>query len=374
MTSRLYITTRPLFKEVMMHLTTIGLVACFSTTQFHIIALYLTGLILLDKRQNNCRISRWVPARSHDAINRLLRVVPFSTRMVMGLLITFAQGLGCMGYLCIDDVVVQKPFAQKIPWVGWAYSSTEGKPVRGLHIVVLLWCCWPFKVPVAFRLWRPKDKCSAEHYKTKLELAQAMVIEVMNSHLPFSYITFDIWYNARWFTKFLANCNIVWVSQLKSNTQVIYRKKKTAVEEVGKNLKLKWRSHLEVCAVAIRVYLPEFGVIRLVVTKDGQSRYEYLVTNRLDADLTWLVIAKRLRWDIEVLFRGTKQLAGLGACQCYVDRAMVRHVALVMLSYVVLQLLRTDISETVYSVKERQQLYAITGGMAPPPPLRARTI
>ena len=93
MTSRLYITTRPLFKEVMMHLTTIGLEACFSTTQFHIIALYLTGLILLDKRQNNCRISRWVPARSHDAINRLLRVAPFSTRMVMGLLITFAHGI-----------------------------------------------------------------------------------------------------------------------------------------------------------------------------------------------------------------------------------------------------------------------------------------
>ena len=65
-------------------------------------------------------------------------------------------------------------------------------------------------------------------------------------------------------------------------------------------------------------------------------------------------MAKCLRWDVEVLFRGVKQLAGLGACQCYVDRAMVRHVALVMLSYVMLQLLRTDLSETVDSVKERK--------------------
>ena len=53
---------------------------------------------------------------------------------------------------------------------------------------------------------------------------------------------------------------------------------------------------------------------------------------------------------------------------------MVRHVALVMVSYVVLQLLRTDPSETVDGVKERWQLQVLTGGMAPPQPLRARTM
>jgi hypothetical protein len=68
---RPYTNTRPIFKEVLMHLTTIGLLSCFSPTQFHVIALYITGLILLDRRQNACRISRWLPARSHDAINLL---------------------------------------------------------------------------------------------------------------------------------------------------------------------------------------------------------------------------------------------------------------------------------------------------------------
>ena len=374
MTSRLYITTRPLFKEVMTHLMVIGLAACFSATQFHVIALYLTGLILLDKGQNNCRISRWLPARSHDAINRLLRVIPFSTRLIMALLVAFAQSQGCIGYLCIDDVVVPKPFAKKIPWVGWAYSSTEGKPIKGLHIVVVLWCCWPFKIPVAFRLWRPKDKSSTKHYRTKLELAKAMVVEILNAGVPFLFIAFDSWYNARWFTRLLSNCNVVWVSQLPCNSKVVYRNKKRSVSELADIVKLKWRSHLEVRAAAIRVYLPEYGIVRLVLTKDGEGRTEYVVTNKLDADLTWAVMAKRLRWDIEVFFRGMKQLAGLGACQCYVDRAMVRHIALVMLAYVVLELLRTDLSETVDSVKERKQLYIVTGGMTPPTPLRARTM
>ena len=191
-----------------------------------------------------------------DAINRLLRVIPFSTRLIMALLIAFAQSQGCTGYLCIDDVVVPKPFAKKIPWVGWAYSSTEGKPIRGLHIVVVLWCCWPFKIPVDFRLWRSKDKCSTRHYRTKLELAKAMVVELLNAGVPFLFIAFDSWYNARWFTRFLSNCNVVWVSQLPCNSKVVYRNKKRTVSELAEIVKLKWRSHLEVRAAAIRVYLP----------------------------------------------------------------------------------------------------------------------
>jgi predicted PurR-regulated permease PerM len=69
--------------------------ALTSSTQFHLIALYVTGLILLDKHQNTCRITRWLPARCHDAVNRLLQVVPFSTRMLMLLLVAFVQSLGC---------------------------------------------------------------------------------------------------------------------------------------------------------------------------------------------------------------------------------------------------------------------------------------
>ena len=152
------------------------------------------------------------------------------------------------------------------------------------------------------------------------------------------------------------------------------RNRKMRADAMAQTIKLKWRPHLGLRAIALLVYLPEYRVVRLVVTRDGHGRREYLVTNELQADLTRLVMRKRSRWNIEQLFRGAKQLAGLATCQSYVDQAMVRHVALVMVSYVVLQLLRTDPSETVDGVKERWQLQVLTGGMAPPQPLRARTM
>ena len=69
--------------------------------------------------------------------------------------------------------------------------------------------------------------------------------------------------------------------------------------------------------------------------------------------------------------RDSKQLAGLGACQCWTDQALVRHVALVFLTFVVLQLLRREPQETVGAVKARWQGEVLRAGQTPPQPLRA---
>lgn len=88
------------------------------------------------------------------------------------------------------------------------------------------------------------------------------------------------------------------------------------------------------------------------------------------------MVRKQSRWQVETVFRDTKQYAGLGACQCWTDQAMVRHVALVLVGVVVLQQLRRDPTESPGAVKERWQRerwqLAITRqGEQPPAPLEA---
>jgi len=51
-----------------------------SSLTFALMAVYITGLLLLDRRQNGTRIADWLPARAHDALNRLLRTHLVSTR------------------------------------------------------------------------------------------------------------------------------------------------------------------------------------------------------------------------------------------------------------------------------------------------------
>jgi hypothetical protein len=90
-----------------------------------------------------------------------------------------------------------------------------------------------------------------------------MIIEMLTVGLPFTYLTFDCWYNARWFTKFLNGCGVIWVSTLKKNTYIVYRNRKVKVGQLARKLRLKWRKHLELRAVALCVYLPGYGSVRL---------------------------------------------------------------------------------------------------------------
>jgi hypothetical protein len=107
---------------------------------------------LLDGRQTQIHVTRFLPGRYHDALNRLLRLMPLSTRVLMELLIAWVKHRKD-GYLCIDDVVVERAFAKKLPWVGWTYSFAKKRKVYRLHIVVVLWCSSDgrFSIPVAFR-------------------------------------------------------------------------------------------------------------------------------------------------------------------------------------------------------------------------------
>jgi hypothetical protein len=371
--SRLYSTTRQLYTQVARLLGDLGSPALGSPTLVALIGLYVTGLILLDVRQTQTRVTRFLPGRGHDARNRLLRVMPLSTRRLMALLRRWVQRQGSAGYLCLDDVVVEKAFAKKLPWAAWTYSFAKKRKVYGLHIVVLLWCSHDghWRIPVAFRLWRPKRCCSKQRYRTKLQLAEAMLKEVLAAGLLFEYLVFATHYTAGWFTKLLGRLSIVWVGTLHPRTIVVYRGKRQPVSELAEHLPRKWRSHLGLRAVALSVYAPTYGTLRLVVTRNRHGNFEYLVTNDLEADLTTVVLRKRSRWSIETIFHDSKQYAGLEACQCWADQAMVRHVALVLLTFVVLQLLRSDAAEPIATVKERWQLELVRQGEAPPPPLRA---
>jgi SRSO17 transposase len=243
-------------------------------------------------------------------------------------------------------------------------------------VVVLLWCSCDrqWRIPLGFRLWRPKRSCRKARYQTKLELAESLVRPVVHSGLPIEYIVGDTHYTAYtagWFTKRLAAMGLIWQGTLDPKTHVVWRGKQQSVGDVAPQLKLKWWRQVQVRAATVRVYAPKYGQIQLVVTRNRHGNYEYLASNALTSELTTMVLRKRSRWSVEIVFRDSKQFTGLEACQCWVDQAMVRHVGLVFLTFVAVQLLRQRVDEPVATVKERWQFAIISDGERPPVPLRA---
>src|SRR5919206_216112 len=98
MASRLYRTTRLLYEYVEAVLRGLGISALGTPTWAMLLTWAVTGFILLDARPTQTRVARFLPGRCHDALNRLYRLMPLSSRAVMGLLMAYAQRLGEVGY------------------------------------------------------------------------------------------------------------------------------------------------------------------------------------------------------------------------------------------------------------------------------------
>jgi len=337
----------------------LGLVTLVSPTVAGLITLYLLGLILLDKRQTPSQIAFFLPARSHDALSRLLRVVPLSSRALMKLLIALANRCPGQGFLVVDHTTIPKPYARKIPWVGGVFSTTENKVVWGMHLVLLLWSNGRLRIPVGFRLWRPRRSCRPGEYRTKVQLAKELILEVLAAGLSVEYVAFDSWYTARWFCKFLDRLGLVWIGELKRNGVVVYQHRRYQVAElvemlslIEKGGRLLWMGE---------VYRPEYGPLWLLILRRGDGKLKYVVT-------PWKTSAEdlhgrvRSRWQVERETRDTKQFLGLGSCQARADGAMVRHLALALVGYALLQLLAVDPAETAGDVKRRLQLWVWTYG------------
>ena len=114
MASRLYPTTRRALEQVARSLKVFGLGAVLAPLVLALMALYVTALLLLDRRHKGTRIADWLPARVCDALNRLLRMHDVSTRAPMKAITGWAKGLRA-GFLAVDNVVVSKPSVSAVP-------------------------------------------------------------------------------------------------------------------------------------------------------------------------------------------------------------------------------------------------------------------
>jgi SRSO17 transposase len=276
----------------------------------------------------------------------------------------FARRLDRPGYLVLDDLIVEKAFATRLPWAGWTYSFAKKRKVYGLHIVLRLSTSADrqWRIPVGFRLWRPQRSCARQRYQTKLQLAAPLLESVVAARLPVEYVVCDTAYTAGWFTKKLSRLGLSWQGTLHPDTTVYWRNLRLPVWLLAGFAETRWRMRLGVRAVRVRVGAPTYGARTLVVTRNRHGNEEFLVTKSRTADVTTIVERKRSRWSVETVFRDGKQYAGLDGCQCWSDVAWVRHVGLVLLTFVVLQVLRERPSEPLAAVKERWQLAVIRSG------------
>jgi hypothetical protein len=312
------------------------------------VAVYVSGLVALEKKQTQSRIAKTIGHVTHDALNRLAGKLPMlCAQMAVGMT-SLITGIYDTGYIILDDTVVPKPFSRLVAGTYVDYDHTQKRHVRCHRIVVVIWTNGVIYIPVAFAFWHHRD--FVKKYRTKNQIARILVYYVARHGIPFSYLTFDNWYASKQNLRFFGKLGIKFVTRLRNNTWIVYEKKRHKIQKLTK-YECHYYDKLNAYVKQFEVKYPGFGAGTLAIVKNDKhaepGRTKYLFTNDLSLTNREIVLRYRSRWHVEVFFRTCKQNFGLCACQAQMMPQVILHARMVFLAYVLAQLLLADDSISV---------------------------
>lgn len=330
---------------------------------------YVTGLIVLDKKQTALAIAGRLGALSHDQLTRLKYRDRWTCSALMLALLRFAASFQKRGWLIVDDILIPRPRAKKVQGAYWDHDHSENRHVFGHRFVVLAWSNGELLIPLAFALWHKKGV--RPRYHSKNAIARILIRWALLRGLKVKYVTFDSWYASVENMRFLRSRRLHFVTRIKSNKTLFRRGQKTRADRVGAKLLRARRPYvfrdLGAEARGCQVDYPRFGPVFFVVVKNDtheeQGRTKYMVTDALSVSARETLLRYRSRWAIEVFFRDARQHLGFASCHDRELGSIMRHVALVFLAYVCLECLKETREQTIGDAKKTLQTqWLVKGG------------
>ena len=285
---------------------------------------YLTALIYRNTRTSCCSLAALCARITHDRLQRLLYERFAWSRRLWDFFAARLVREG--GYIILDDTCWVR-WARKSEAVSWVWSSTHGRRVRGMQVVLLIWTDGRVKVPLGLRLWRKGGR-------SKVELAAELLREAGRRGLRPNYVLFDSWYAAATLLHLLASLGWKYVTRLKANRLF-----------EGQPVRERWPHRFGRAVGRLRKIGHEVCVV-----KDGRR---YFVTNEVTLGSAQLKAHYRQRQQIEETFRLLKQEFGWGQGSAQKAQAQRAHLHLGLYAMCITQSAALKDRQTVYAYKRR---------------------
>lgn len=287
---------------------------------------YVKGLLAVAEAATCAAMARLIKTASHDSLSRILKDPKFQWQTLLRTLALRIFGKLSDGWLILDDTVIDKTFAHCLENLSWVYCSKKQRSVLGLNLVLLCWSNGSITIPLAFRFRKNADQ------KSKFDLALELLAYARNIlRIKPKYVTFDSWYASQKILKQLGEYHWIFYSQLKRNRLFNGR---------------------QVCQYGRTRYWTNQGIVfgnfKVLVVKHGGK---YFVTNNLKCSKAELLASYKTRWAIETLFRILHFKLGLGQCQSRSLRCQTAHVALCLISLLILERAKVETLKTHYQLR-----------------------
>jgi len=282
---------------------------------------------------------------SHDTITDFLR----SERLTARHLWELVQGLiqdSSNAFLIADDSVQDKRYSRFIELVRLQYSGAEHGLVRGIGVVNLVHSSGTTGdfYPLDYRVYAPEmdGKTKNDHFREMLQHA------IANKRIQARTVLFDSWYAGADNLKLIHRLGLIFFTTLKENRLVSLSKEEGYIHLD----QIEWTPERLQNGVVVKLKEVPFKVrlFKLVATNGD---IDWVITNCPDETLTAQVAqnANDVRWQVEELHRGLKQLTGTEKCQCRKARSQRNHLACCYHAWLSLSVKAKQLNKTIYRVK-----------------------
>lgn len=282
---------------------------------------------------------------SHDVITDYLRSERLTSRSLWELVGPLISD-GPDAFLILDDSVQDKRYSRFIELVKRQYSGAEHGLVRGIGIVNLVHSTggagdfWPLD----FRIYAPDadGKTKNEHFR------EMLVRAIVDKRLQAQTVLFDSWYAAADNLKLIHRLNLHFFTTLKENRLVSLSKEDGYIHLD----QMEWTPERLQHGVLVKLKEVPFKV-RLFKLVAPNGDIDWVITNCPDETVTAQVAqdANDVRWQVEELHRGLKQLTGSEKCQCRKARSQRNHLACCYHAWLSLKVKAKYLGKTLYQVK-----------------------
>jgi hypothetical protein len=219
---------------------------------------------------------------------------------------------------------------------GTGLHHTAQGLVRGVCAVTAMLKLGARRFVWAVRGYRPRKACPREQFRSKIALAQEILVEA-REFFPHGVLTvlMDSWYACAPLLNTIEAAGWTYVAALRSNRIVCLQGRKLSVRHLAKSRRRARTVRVGRRRFAVsrhEVWLPKVGMVAVFISRCGREARGF-VTNALALSESQLVRLYLERFWIETLHQELKQHLGFGELLVRRWAAMERHWTLVGLGY-----------------------------------------
>jgi hypothetical protein len=282
---------------------------------------------------------------SHDTITDYLQSKRHTSRNLWELVDKLIAD-SPQAFLIVDDSVQDKRYSRFIELVKLQYSGAEHGLVRGIGIVNLVHSAGAKQdfYPIDYRIYAPE-----QDGKTKNDHFVEMVMNaISDKSIQAKRILFDSWYASVDNLKLVNRLGLTFFTTLKSNRMISLSKEAGYIHLQ----QIEWTPEQLENGLLIKLKEVPFKV-RLFKVVATNGDIDWVITNSPDETLTTQAAqdVSDVRWQVEELHRGLKQLTGTEKCQCRKGRSQRNHIACCYHAWLSLKVKAKEMGKTLYQIK-----------------------